>query len=65
MLDEDAKEFHEYAAKPLTMPMLVLAGEKGSGEFLVKQAQLIAYGRAGCRRARRRPLVAGGSARLS
>jgi pimeloyl-ACP methyl ester carboxylesterase len=40
-LDEDAREFHEYAAKPLTMPMLVLAGEKGSGEALVKQAQLI------------------------
>jgi len=41
VLDEDAKEFHEYAAKPLTVPMLVLAGEKGSGEALVKQAQLI------------------------
>lgn len=40
-LDADAKEFHEYAAKPLTMPMLVLAGEKGSGDALVKQAQLI------------------------
>lgn len=41
MIDEDAKEFHAYAAQPLTMPMLVLAGEKGSGDFLVKQAQLI------------------------
>jgi pimeloyl-ACP methyl ester carboxylesterase len=41
LLAEDAKEFHEYAAKPLTLPMLVLAGEKGSGEALVKQAQLI------------------------
>lgn len=41
MIDADAKEFHEYAAKPLTMPMLVLAGEKGSGDFLIKQAQLI------------------------
>jgi len=41
-LDEDAKEFHDYAAKPVTMPMLVLTGEKGSGDFLVKQAQLIA-----------------------
>jgi pimeloyl-ACP methyl ester carboxylesterase len=41
VLNEDAKEFHEYAAKPLTVPMLVLAGEKGSGEALVKQAQLI------------------------
>ena len=41
-LDEDGKEFHEYAAKPLTMPMLVMTGEKGSGDFLVKQAELIA-----------------------
>lgn len=40
-LDQDGKEFHEYAAKPLTMPMLVLTGEKGSGDFLIKQAQLI------------------------
>jgi len=41
LIDQDVKEFHEYAAKPVTMPMLVLAGEKGSGEALVKQAQLI------------------------
>jgi pimeloyl-ACP methyl ester carboxylesterase len=41
MIDEDAKEFHDYAGKPLMMPMLVLAGEKGYGDFLVKQAQLI------------------------
>jgi pimeloyl-ACP methyl ester carboxylesterase len=41
MIDEDAKEFHEYAAKPLTIPMLVLTGEKGSREVLIKQAQLI------------------------
>ncbi|MGH8238658.1 MAG: alpha/beta fold hydrolase [Steroidobacteraceae bacterium] len=41
-LDEDGKEFHEYAAKPLTMPMLVITGEKASGDFLVKQAELIA-----------------------
>lgn len=40
--DQDGKEFHEYAARPLTMPMLVLAGEKASGDFLIKQAQLIA-----------------------
>jgi pimeloyl-ACP methyl ester carboxylesterase len=41
LLDEDGKQFHEYAGKPLMMPMLVLTGEKGSGDFLVKQAQLI------------------------
>jgi pimeloyl-ACP methyl ester carboxylesterase len=41
-LDEDAKQFHDYAAKPVTMPMLVLAGERGVGDFLGNQAQLIA-----------------------
>lgn len=40
--DQDAREFHEYAARPLTMPMLVLTGEKGSGDLLIKQAELIA-----------------------
>jgi pimeloyl-ACP methyl ester carboxylesterase len=42
VLDADGKELHEYAAKPITMPMLVLAGEKGAGANLIKQAQLIA-----------------------
>ena len=41
-IEQDGKELHEYAAKPLTMPMLVLTGEKGAGDFLGKQAQLIA-----------------------
>jgi pimeloyl-ACP methyl ester carboxylesterase len=41
-IEQDGRELHEYAAKPLTMPMLVLTGEKGSGDFLGKQAQLIA-----------------------
>jgi len=41
-LDQDGKEFHEYAAKPLTMPMFVITGERGSGDFLVQQAELIA-----------------------
>jgi pimeloyl-ACP methyl ester carboxylesterase len=40
-LDQDAREFHEFAAKPLTIPMLVLTGEKGAGDFLIKQAELI------------------------
>jgi pimeloyl-ACP methyl ester carboxylesterase len=40
-LDEDAREFHDYAAKPLLMPMLVLTGEKGAGDLLIKQAELI------------------------
>ena len=40
-LDQDAREFHEFAAKPLTMPMLVLTGEKGVGDLLIKQAEVI------------------------
>jgi pimeloyl-ACP methyl ester carboxylesterase len=40
-LDQDAREFYGFAAKPLTMPMLVLTGEKGVGDFLIKQAELI------------------------
>jgi pimeloyl-ACP methyl ester carboxylesterase len=40
-IEQDGREFHEYAAKPLTMPMLVITGEKGIGDLLVKQAQLI------------------------
>ena len=31
-----------YRWKPVTMPMLVLAGERGVGDFLGNQAQLIA-----------------------
>ena len=44
VLDEDGKEFHGYAARPLTAPMLVMTGEKGAGDFLIKQAQLIDTG---------------------
>ena len=31
----------EPSLKPLTMPMLVISGEKGGGDLLIKQAQLI------------------------
>ena len=41
-LDQDGKEFHEYAAKPVRAPLFVLTGEKGAGDFLIKQVQLIA-----------------------
>jgi pimeloyl-ACP methyl ester carboxylesterase len=41
-LEQDGKEFHEYAAKPIRTPLFVLTGEKGSGDFLIKQVQLIA-----------------------
>ncbi|MFS2134515.1 alpha/beta fold hydrolase [Duganella sp. Dugasp56] len=37
----DAEEFAQYMKTPLTMPMLVLAGEKASGEFLIQQARLV------------------------
>jgi pimeloyl-ACP methyl ester carboxylesterase len=40
-IEQDGREFREYAAKPLTMPMLVITGEKAGGDLLVKQAQLI------------------------
>ncbi len=41
-IEQDGREFREYAAKPLTMPMLVITGEKGAGELLINQAHLIA-----------------------
>jgi pimeloyl-ACP methyl ester carboxylesterase len=39
---QDAKDFRELAAKKLQMPMLVLTGEKASGEFLIQQARMVA-----------------------
>lgn len=41
-IEQDGREFHEYAGKPLTMPMLVITGEKAANDLLIKQAQLIA-----------------------
>ena len=38
---QDAEEFAQYMKTPLTMPMLVLTGEKASGEFLIQQARLV------------------------
>jgi pimeloyl-ACP methyl ester carboxylesterase len=40
--EQDAKDFAELAKKPLPMPMLVLTGEKASGEFLIQQGRLVA-----------------------
>src|SRR6266571_5209525 len=40
--EQDAKDFAQFAETKLTMPMLVLTGEKASGEFLMKQAKKIA-----------------------
>jgi pimeloyl-ACP methyl ester carboxylesterase len=40
--EKDAEEFAQLAQKPLPMPMLVLTGEKASGEFLIQQGKLVA-----------------------
>jgi len=40
--DQDAKDNAEFAKTKLTMPMLVLGGEKSGGEFLISQAKLVA-----------------------
>ncbi|WP_245431249.1 alpha/beta fold hydrolase [Rhodoplanes roseus] len=39
---QDAEDFAAFAKKPLSMPMLVLTGEKASGEGLIAQARLVA-----------------------
>jgi len=39
---QDARDFAELARTKLTMPMLVLTGEKASGEFLIQQGRLVA-----------------------
>jgi pimeloyl-ACP methyl ester carboxylesterase len=39
--EQDAKDFAQFAETKLTMPMLVLAGEKASGEFLIEQGRLV------------------------
>src|SRR5215510_119744 len=40
--DQDAKDNSEFAKNKLTMPMLVLGGEKSGGEFLISQGKLVA-----------------------
>jgi pimeloyl-ACP methyl ester carboxylesterase len=39
--EQDAKDFEKLAQTRLTMPMLVLTGEKASGDFLIEQARLV------------------------
>lgn len=39
--EQDAKDFATFAQTRLNMPMLVLTGEKASGEFLIEQARLV------------------------
>jgi pimeloyl-ACP methyl ester carboxylesterase len=40
--EQDAKDFAAFSKAKLKMPMLVLTGEKASGEFLITQARLVA-----------------------
>jgi pimeloyl-ACP methyl ester carboxylesterase len=40
--EQDANDFAHFAETPLPMPMLVLTGEKASGEFLIQQCRLVA-----------------------
>ncbi|MGA3305138.1 MAG: alpha/beta hydrolase [Stellaceae bacterium] len=39
---QDAEDFARFSKTKLKMPMLVLAGEKASGEFLIAQGRLVA-----------------------
>jgi pimeloyl-ACP methyl ester carboxylesterase len=39
--EQDAKDFAQLSQTKLSMPMLVLTGEKASGEFLIAQARLV------------------------
>jgi pimeloyl-ACP methyl ester carboxylesterase len=40
--ERDAQDFASFARQKLKMPMLVLTGEKASGEFLIQQGRLVA-----------------------
>ncbi len=39
--EQDAKDFAGFAQTKLAMPMLVIAGEKASGQFLIDQGKLV------------------------
>ena len=40
--ERDAQDFARFARTPLPTPMLVLTGEKASGDFLIEQGRLVA-----------------------
>jgi len=40
--ERDAQDFARMGATPLKMPVLVLTGERASGNFLIEQAKLVA-----------------------
>ena len=39
--EQDARDFAQFAKTPLTMPMLVVSGEKAGGQFLIDQGKLV------------------------
>ena len=39
--EQDAKDFAGFAKTKLTMPMLVLSGEKAGGQFLIDQGKMV------------------------
>ena len=39
--DQDAKDNAAFAKTKLTMPMLVLGGEKSGGDFLITQGKMV------------------------
>ena len=39
---QDASDFEQFSRTKLSMPVLVLTGEKASGQFLIEQARLVA-----------------------
>jgi len=39
--EQDAKDFTEFSKTPLTVPLLVLSGEKAGGQFLIDQGKMV------------------------
>ena len=39
--EQDAKDFDDMAKVPLSMPMMVLSGEKAGGQFLIDQGKMV------------------------
>ena len=39
--EQDGKDFEGFAKTPLTMPMLVLSGERAGGSFLIEQGRIV------------------------
>ena len=61
--DQDAEDFKELAKTKLKMPMLVLTGERASGDFLIQQARMVADNVEGVIDHRLGPLADGRGAR--